>query len=86
LRKSSGWLGTPIPGQTEVVYRRELWPILTTGAEAMDRLFQSPLALAGSGRDGVSTQIKIALDVPLAIVPCQHRVRLEAFEQDLAVG
>ena len=26
---------------TEVVYRRELRPVLTTGAEAMDRLFQS---------------------------------------------
>ena len=25
---------------TEVVYRRELRPILTTGAEAMDRLFK----------------------------------------------
>jgi integrase len=35
---------------TEVVYRRELRPILTTGAEAMDRLFQSPSALADSGR------------------------------------
>jgi integrase len=27
---------------TEVVYRRELRPVLTTGAEAMDRLFQVP--------------------------------------------
>jgi integrase len=27
---------------TEVVYRRELRPVLTTGAEAMDRLFLSP--------------------------------------------
>ena len=27
---------------TEVVYRRELRPVLTTGAEAMDRLFRSP--------------------------------------------
>jgi integrase len=27
---------------TEVVYRRELRPVLTTGAEAMDRLFQAP--------------------------------------------
>ena len=26
---------------TEVVYRRELRPVLTTGAEAMDRLFPS---------------------------------------------
>jgi integrase len=26
---------------TEVVYRRELRPVLTAGAEAMDRLFQS---------------------------------------------
>ena len=25
---------------TEVVYRRELRPVLTTGAEAMDRLFK----------------------------------------------
>jgi integrase len=29
---------------TEVVYRRELRPVLTTGAEAMDRLFRSPVA------------------------------------------
>ena len=29
---------------TVVVYRRELRPVLTTGAEAMDRLFQSPPA------------------------------------------
>jgi integrase len=29
---------------TEVVYRRELRPVLTTGAEAMDRLFRSPSA------------------------------------------
>jgi integrase len=29
---------------TEVVYRRELRPVLTTGAEAMDRLFRSPAA------------------------------------------
>jgi len=35
---------------TEVVYRRELRPILTTGAEAMDRIFQSPPALSDSGR------------------------------------
>jgi integrase len=27
---------------TEVVYRRELRPVLTTGAEAMDKLFQKP--------------------------------------------
>jgi len=27
---------------TEVVYRRELRPVLTTGAEAMDRLFKAP--------------------------------------------
>jgi len=26
---------------TEVVYRRELRPVLTTGAEAMDRLFKT---------------------------------------------
>jgi integrase len=25
---------------TEVIYRRELRPVLTTGAEAMDRLFK----------------------------------------------
>jgi integrase len=29
---------------TEVVYRRELRPVLTTGAEAMDKLFRSPPA------------------------------------------
>jgi integrase len=35
---------------TEVVYRRELRPVLTTGAEAMDKLFQSSPGHATSGR------------------------------------
>jgi integrase len=35
---------------TEVVYRRELRPVLTTGAEAMDRLFQRSPVPADSGR------------------------------------
>ncbi len=35
---------------TEVVYRRELRPVLTAGAEAMDRLFQTSPAPARSGR------------------------------------
>jgi integrase len=35
---------------TEVVYRRELRPVLTTGAEAMDKLFRSPPVPAASGR------------------------------------
>jgi integrase len=35
---------------TEVVYRRELRPVLTTGAEAMDKLFPSPPVHAGSTR------------------------------------
>jgi integrase len=35
---------------TEVVYRRELRPVLTTGAEAMDRLFTSSSVRAGSTR------------------------------------
>jgi integrase len=35
---------------TEVVYRRELRPVLTAGAEAMDRLFQSSPVPARSGR------------------------------------
>jgi integrase len=35
---------------TEVVYRRELRPVLTTGAEAMDRLFRNPSVRAGSTR------------------------------------
>jgi integrase len=35
---------------TEVVYRRELRPVLTTGAEAMDRLFQSASAPTSKGR------------------------------------
>ena len=35
---------------TEVVYRRELRPVLTTGAEAMDRLFQSSSIPANSVR------------------------------------
>jgi integrase len=34
---------------TEVVYRRELRPVLTAGAEAMDRLFHSSSVPAGSG-------------------------------------
>jgi integrase len=33
--------GHAITTTTEVVYRRELRPVLTTGAEAMDRLFHS---------------------------------------------
>ena len=35
---------------TEVVYRRELRPVLTAGAEAMDRLFQSSTVPARSVR------------------------------------
>jgi len=35
---------------TEVVYRRELRPVLTTGAEAMDRLFPNSPAPAASSR------------------------------------
>ncbi len=36
---------------TEVVYRRELRPVLTTGAEAMDRLFpSSPVPVRGTQR------------------------------------
>jgi integrase len=35
---------------TEVVYRRELRPVLTTGAEAMDRLFRPTAARAASTR------------------------------------
>jgi integrase len=35
---------------TEVVYRRELRPVLTTGAEAMDRLFRRGKAPANNGR------------------------------------
>jgi integrase len=34
---------------TEVVYRRELRPVLTTGAEAMDKLFRPPTARSGHG-------------------------------------
>src|SRR5580693_7876509 len=35
---------------TEVVYRRELRPVLTTGAEAMDKLFRTPAARAARAR------------------------------------
>lgn len=35
---------------TEVVYRRELRPVLTTGAEAMDRLFPNSSVPAASPR------------------------------------
>jgi hypothetical protein len=35
---------------TEVVYRRELRPVLTTGAEAMDKLFRAPSGRAASPR------------------------------------
>jgi integrase len=35
---------------TEVVYRRELRPVLTTGAEAMDKLFRSPPGRPASAR------------------------------------
>jgi integrase len=42
---------------TEVVYRRELRPVLTTGAEAMDRLFQpaAPSPASSRQRRGDST-------------------------------
>jgi integrase len=33
--------GHPSSRTIEIVYRRELRPVLTTGAEAMDRLFQA---------------------------------------------
>jgi integrase len=36
---------------TEVVYRRELRPVLTTGAEAMDRLFSVHVSQKGSASD-----------------------------------
>jgi len=35
---------------TEVVYRRELRPVLTTGAEAMDKLFQGSSSPVSNGR------------------------------------
>ena len=35
---------------TEVVYRRELRPVLTTGAEAMDRLFRPTTTRSASSR------------------------------------
>jgi integrase len=35
---------------TEVIYRRELRPVLATGAEAMDRLFPSPSVPPASSR------------------------------------
>ena len=40
---------------TEVVYRRELRPVLTAGAEAMDRLFPSLRFLPAVDADGVRT-------------------------------
>jgi integrase len=45
---------------TEVVYRRELRPVLTTGAEAMDRLFRSPSVNAVNARRGQPTGIDSA--------------------------
>ena len=42
---------------TEVVYRRELRPVLTTGAEAMDRLFQRSSVPADSGRRPSSRRV-----------------------------
>jgi integrase len=41
---------------TEVVYRRELRPVLTAGAEAMDRLFQSSPALPKVDTTSVGTR------------------------------
>lgn len=51
---------------TEVVYRRELRPVLTTGAEAMDRLFQLrvPVATTQAARTGCQGTIDPA-DVPV---------------------
>ena len=42
---------------TEVVYRRELRPVLTTGAEAMDRLFPSTPA-RGDGKTPPSARLR----------------------------
>jgi len=44
---------------TEVVYRRELRPVLTTGAEAMDKLFPSssvPVQVARRQRAKLATK------------------------------
>jgi integrase len=51
---------------TEVVYRRELRPVLTTGAEAMDRLFPSssvPAASPRRRRTDSSEKASLATDV-----------------------
>ena len=34
---------------TEVIYRRELRPVITTGAEVMDQIFRSKRPSAGTG-------------------------------------
>jgi len=50
---------------TEVVYRRELRPALTTGAEAMDRLFQVPPTRRASARRRTkSSDRKVSLVTP----------------------
>ena len=47
---------------TEVVYRRELRPVLTTGAEAMDRLFpNSPVPVASPRRQRTDSRGKASL-------------------------
>ena len=43
---------------TEVVYRRELRPILTTGAEAVDRLFSTRASLPRLGRCARATGVR----------------------------
>ena len=40
LRRSARLAGHASSRTTEVVYRRELRPVITTGAEIMDQIFQ----------------------------------------------
>jgi hypothetical protein len=60
---------------TEVVYRRELRPVLTTGAEAMDRLFRPTATRSASPR---RRRKNLTREVP----PAAHGQPLQAVEQD----
>src|SRR5690242_21863065 len=57
---------------TEVVYRRELRPVLTTGAEAMDRLFSGPSALPPVDAEGTrslaSNRLTEATDTTISVL------------------
>ncbi len=44
---------------TEVIYRRELWPVITTGAEVMDQIFR-PKQREIQPASGAHERVKLA--------------------------